>query len=472
MDIQENDGEESDTAVDVGTLVDLRPINWFHVKVAILGALVLFFDGFNTQVIGYITPQIVKNWNISASMLGPIFSSGLMGLLIGQLAIAPLSNRFGHRLLIISCTAIFGILTLLTTFASDANWLIVLRFVTGIGLGGAQPLASAMIGEFCPIKWRSTFVVFGNCGVTLGSMFAGVLAAILLSNYGWQPVLWIGGGLPIAFAFVLLFVLPESLAFLAGTDSGSYRLRGLLKKIAPGEHFGPGTRILVDPKRHASSAIIDLFRTPRLLGTLVIWCGFFVNLMVYFFVQNWLTTLLVRNGQSQQAAITITSTIQVGGLCAAFFIGPMMDRLDPYKTLSLFFASAALFVALIGGAASWSAAAAVVVAFCVGFCLLGINKGMAAIAVHFYPTNLRSAGLGMGLGVGRGGAVLGPMVAGLLLTIGWKPEWLFYVSAAPMLVGSIALLAMHRRYRERGYMHNAPARSESDALSRPANSGR
>jgi MFS transporter, AAHS family, 4-hydroxybenzoate transporter len=459
MGIEQNNGEALGVTVSAETLIDLSPVNWFHVRVAVLGALVLFLYGFNTQVIGYVTPQIVKNWHISTSMLGPIFSSSLAGLLVGQLAIAPLSTRYGYKLLIVLCTAVFGGLTIVTTFAGNAQWLIVLRFLTGIGLGGAQPLASAMIGEFCPLKWRSTFVVFGNCGVTLGSMFAGVLAAILLNNYGWQPVLWIGGALPVAFAFILVFALPESLGFLAGINPGSVQIRQLLQKLVPGETFQPGTRVVASPKRRMSAAVTELFRGARLMGTLALWCGFFVSLMVYFFVQNWLTTLLVSGGQSQQAAITITSAIQAGGLCAAFFIGPMMDRLDPYWTLGIFFAFGALFVALIGGAAAWSAAVAMLVAFCVGFCLLGINKGMAAIAVHFYPTSLRSAGLGFGLGIGHAGAVLGPMIAGLLLTTGWKPAWLFYISAAPMLVGCGALLAMSWRYHGRSGVDGKRSRS-------------
>ena len=436
---------EAGPAIDAEAIIDSSPINGFNIRVAILGALVLFMDGFDTQVIGYITPQLVKSWHIPTSALGPIFSSGLAGVLVGQLGIAPLASRYGSKWLIILCTLSFGVLTVLTTYAGTTELLIVLRFLTGIGLGGAQPLASAMIGGFCPKKWRSTFVIFGNCGVTLGSMFAGVLAGMLL-NHGWRPVLWIGGALPVAFAVILIFALPETLGYLATTRDGSDKVRRILEKIAPKGTLTPNTRIIVQPRQSTSAAVAELFRHQRLLGTLTLWTGFFANLMIYFFVQNWLTILLVDSGQSQQTAITITSVIQVGGLCAAFVIGPMMDRLDPYRTLALFFVAAAIFVGLTGGAAFLSAGTAIAIAFCVGFCLLGINKGMAAVTVYFYPPNLRSAGLGFGLGVGRAGAIAGPVVAGLLLTSGWKAPWLFYMSSVPMLIGAAALLTMSWRY--------------------------
>jgi MFS transporter, AAHS family, 4-hydroxybenzoate transporter len=454
MGLQQEGGEERGATIAPEVIIDSSRVNWFHVRVAILGAFVLFMDGFNAQVIGYITPQIVKDWHIPSSALGPIFSSSLAGVLIGQLAVSPLSSRYGHKSLIVLCTAIFGGLTILTTFAGGTDPLIVLRFLTGIGLGGAQPLASAMIGECCPKKWRSTFVVFGNCGVTLGSMFAGVLAAILLNNYGWQLVLWIGGALPIAFALILVFMLPESLSYLTTTKAGPDKIERLIRKIAPEWVFVPGVSMVVPQTHRATGAIIELFRGPRLMGTLALWCGFFINLMIYFFVQNWLTTLLVDTGKSSETAITITSTIQIGGLCAAFFVGPMMDRVNPYRTLAIFFAAAALFVAMMGSAAGGPATAAILVSFCVGFCLLGINKGMAAVTVLFYPTRIRTAGLGFGLGIGRAGAVIGPMVAGFLLAAGWQPAWLFYVSAVPMLVGAVALLTMSWRYHGRPVVEN------------------
>ena len=441
--------QEGQAAISAEAVIDASQINGFNVRVALLGALVLFMDGFDTQVIGYITPQIVKAWNIPTAALGPIFSSGLAGVLVGQLCIAPLANRYGHRSLIILCTVIFGLLTMITTFAGSTEILIALRFLTGIGLGGAQPLASAMIGEFCPKSWRSTFVVFGNCGVTLGSMFAGVLSASLLSNYGWQPVLWVGGALPVALAVILLFAMPDSLAYLSVTRAGYDEVRRIMQKIAPKGTLSPETRIVVEPKQSPSAAIAEIFRGKRLLGTLALWVGFFTNLMIYYFVQNWLTTLLVNSGQTQQTAITIASMIQVGGLTAAFVVGPMMDRLNPYWTLALFFAGSALFVGLTGGAAFLSATTAIIISFCVGFCLLGITKGMAAVTVHFYPPTLRSAGLGFGLGVGRTGAVVGPLVAGLLLTSGWTAPWLFYISSIPLLLGALALLFMSWRYRGR-----------------------
>jgi len=425
--------------------IDAAPINKYHILVGLLGASVLFMDGYDAQVMGYITPQLAKNWDIPKTEIGLIFSSGLTGVLLGQLFIAPLSGRFGTKFMIVLCTFLFGALTMLTTVAPSVNALIALRFLTGLGLGGAQPLASAIIGEFCPKKWRSTFIVFGNCGVTLGSMLAGALSALLLSQYGWEPVLWAGGALPVIFSIILLFALPESLRFMLTREKiASSTIVRLLDRAAPNARVTISDRLTIRETERGSWA--SLFEHARVLGTLVLWFGFFANLMVYFFVQNWLATMLIDAGHDQQSAILVASAIQVGGLVAAFFIGPLMDKLNPFFVLSTYFVGGAVSLVTMASASAWSASAASIVAFFVGFFLLGINKGLAAISVDFYPIPLRAAGLGAGLGVGRAGAVISPLLAGFLLSSGWKAGWLFYLSAGPMVISCLAFLLASRRY--------------------------
>ena len=437
---------EPPRALDTESLTNAVPVNAFHVRVAILGALVLFWDGFNTQVIGYITPELARHWQIPHDMLGPIFSAGLAGVLVGQLGVAPLSARFGSKWVIIACTAGFGALTFLTTYAVNANLLIVFRFLTGIGLGGAQPVAAALIAEYCPKRHRSTFLVFGNCGVTFGSMGAGVLAAALLGRSGWQSVLWVGGALPLCYALFLVVALPESLAYLANGGRNSRRLLRLLGRTAPGTSATNGPWLPAGAKRRGLSAIGELFLAGRTTGTLALWCGLFMNMMVYYFVQNWLTTVLVEAGQDPQTAITVSLAVQVGGILAAFFVGPLMDRLDPYKVLGCLFCAASGCMVLMGAAIALPPPFAIAAAFCVGFCLLGLMKGVIALAVVYYPVTLRPAGVGWALGMGRTGAIIGPMAAGLLLGLGLKTPWLFYLSAGPMLIGAGAMLALCLRY--------------------------
>lgn len=431
--------------VDTETVMDGSRIRELHIRVAVLGGLVLFMDGFNTQVIGYIMPQIAREWHIVHAMLGPIFSSSLIGVLLGQLAVAPLCGMLGHKRVTVGCTAAFGILTLATGYTEDVTTLTVLRFLTGIGLGGAMPVAWSLIGEYAPRRWRSTFLVFGTCGVTFGSMAAGIIAAALLEHFGWRPVLWVGGGFTLAVAVMLIFALPESLEYLVNRVGDRQRVARLLTKIDASIVITPAT-LLTSGAATRKSPIRQLFQADRAYGTMAIWCAFFMIMMVYYFVQNWLTTILVDAGHDQRTAISVASVIQVGGICSAFFIGPLMDRLNPYKVLAFLFVAGGISVAAVGAVATLPAIFATVAAFWEGFFILGLQKGMIAGTIYFYPMALRSTAIGWGTSFGRSGAVVGPLIAGLFLSAGWHSSSVFYVALIPMMLGAIAWIALLRRY--------------------------
>jgi AAHS family 4-hydroxybenzoate transporter-like MFS transporter len=178
-----------------------------------------------------------------------------------------------------------------------------------------------------------------------------------------------------------------------------------------------------------------------------IWVGMFMNLMIYFFLQKWLTSLLVQVGLSQQTAITATTVGLAGGIVAAFIIGPLMDRFGPYMVVSGLFALSAVSVVAMAQVLSSPAPPIVIaVSMFVGFCLSGGQKANNALSVYFYPTALRGTGLGWSLGIGRIGGVIGPFVAGLLLTAGWTPSELFYAAAIPVLIGAVAIWLMSQFY--------------------------
>jgi AAHS family 4-hydroxybenzoate transporter-like MFS transporter len=234
---------------DVEEFIDDSPIGKLQILVVLLGTMVIFVDGFNIQVIGYIAPQLAKAWHLPTELLGPIFSSGLFGVFGGYLFLAPISGHVGHRHMMIACTAIFGILTLLTTLVHDAYALMVLRFVTGLALGAANPSTVSIIADFSPRRRRSTFVVIGICGVSLGSMCAGLAAATLMGSFGWEAVLIIGGALPLALAAILLTALPDSLEYLVKIKGGgASETLALARRIAPNRMFNVGTKFSLSQK--------------------------------------------------------------------------------------------------------------------------------------------------------------------------------------------------------------------------------
>jgi len=433
--------------LDAAAFIDRCKIGRLQILVAVFGALVLFVDGFDTQVIGYITPQIAKEWQIPRNLLGPIFSSGLTGLLVGYLLIAPLSAKIGHKLVMIGSCLAFGALTFFTTSASNVWVLILFRFVTGIGLGGAIPSAVALTGEYCPQAWRSSFITFIYAGLSFGQLSAGVVSSALLARFGWQAVLWVGGILPILLAVAIALAAPDSLEYLINKRRDRAGALKILHRIDPALDVATDRPLIANQHGGRESSIRNLFQSGRAFGTAAIWLAIGMNLMVNFFIQQWTTQIFIDAGLAQETAIIATSMSMAGGIGAAFVVGPVMDRLGPYRVMPFLFVGAALFVSLIGIVVALPLWVLLATNFCQGFCTSGIQKAGNALCIYFYPTALRSTGLGWMLGIGRIGAIAGPLAAGILLGFGWSAADLFYACGVALLIGAFAMVLMGRAYR-------------------------
>ena len=426
----------------------IGPLQWL---VGLLGGCALLVEGFDTSVIGYIAPQITRLWHVPPATLGTILTADMVGLLLGYLLVSPLSARFGHKRMVVACTAAFGALTFLTITSTNVPMLIGFRFLTGIGVGGAMPSAVALTGEYFPERVRSTSITLVYIGFSLGQIGAGVVSNLLLDPFGWQAVLAFGGIATLLLSALFLLALPESVEYLLNRGNNRERAVVILKRLAPQLAISPSTRLIAGAQGERKVTIPQLLEGGRALGTGFIWTGMFMNLMIYFFLQKWLTQLLVIVGLSQTDAITATTLGLAGGIAAAFILGPLMDRFGPYIVVSSLFAVSAVASVVMGQVLASPAPAIVIAAsLFVGFCLSGGQKANNALSVYFYPTALRGTGLGWALGIGRIGGVIGPLVAGWLLEAGWNPPELFYAAAVPMLLGAIAIAMMGQFYAHTG----------------------
>jgi AAHS family 4-hydroxybenzoate transporter-like MFS transporter len=448
---------QSASAVDTDALINASRVGRMQILVAILGGCALLVEGFDTSVIGYIAPQITRLWHVPPSTLGTILTADMVGLLVGYLLVSPLSARFGHKRMVVFSTAAFGALTFLTITSTNVAMLIGFRFLTGIGVGGAMPSAVALTSEYFPERRRSTSVTLIYIGFSLGQISAGVVANLLLDSFGWQAVLAFGGIGTLLLSVLFLFALPESLEYLINRGHNRPRAVALLSRLAPGLAISPGTRLIAGQQGARKVTVGQLVEDGRGLGTWLIWTGMFMNLMIYFFLQKWLTQLLVNVGLSQQTAITATTVGLAGGIAAAFIIGPLMDRYGPYMVVTGLFALAAVSVIVMAQVLASPVPFVIIgVSLFVGFCLSGGQKANNALSVYFYPTALRGTGLGWSLGIGRVGGVIGPYAAGQLLQAGWMPAELFYASALPMIVGAIAIALMGQFYGHSGTASPVP----------------
>ncbi|GAB2899262.1 4-hydroxybenzoate transporter PcaK [Paraburkholderia jirisanensis] len=435
--------------IDVADVIERQRVGKGQWLVVLLCALLMFLDGFDTQAISYIVPALSRDWHLPREILGSIFSAALVGLMIGYLAIAPLSARFGHKRMMLASTLLFAVFTMLTVCATNVTELIGLRFLTGIGLGAAAPSAVALTCEFAPKRLRSTFVLLVYCGFSLGFVVAGLAAGSLMPVYGWKSLMVVGAVAPLALMAALAWLLPESLAFLQRRADGSERMRAVFMQLFPRFSAPPGSVFVLEDQQQSRASVAALVKGHTSLGTLLLWLIFFLNLAEFYFIQSWLPTMLTGLQYAPSTVVWITALPTIAGVLSAVPLGLAMDRVGPYVTLTAMYIAGAVFMWLVGGAFAGSVAWLMVTVFCAGFCISGGQKSVIALAAVYYPLNLRSTGVGWALGIGRLGGIAGPLIAGMLYSAHWTPAEIFRFSALPVLVAGAGVLAMGRIYGTR-----------------------
>jgi AAHS family 4-hydroxybenzoate transporter-like MFS transporter len=435
-------GSQAGGAIDVADFIDRQPVGGFQLKLLLTCAAVLFLDGFDTQAIGYVAPALAREWGLTKGALGPVFSAGLFGLMIGALLLGPLADRIGRKRIIILSTLAFGICALATAFVHDVNALLAIRFLTGLGLGGAMPNAVAMTSEFNPRRRRATMVMIMFCGFSVGAALGGLLAAALIPHFGWRSVFVVGGVAPLLLVPVLALRLPESVRFLALTGRADEEVAGLLRSIGPMAVFAPATRFVVQEPELPGIPVVHLFRDGRTPVTLLLWVVFFMSLLDLYFLSNWLPTVLNDLGASVSTSAAIGSMLQVGGVVGTFALGSIIDRFS-FRALALVYFVAVFAVGAIGQLGH-SIVLVTIAIFVAGFCIVGGQIAANALAATFYPTSVRASGVGWALGIGRVGSIIGPLVGGLLLSMKWSTGAVFMTAAAAAFCAALSAFALSR----------------------------
>ena len=426
----------------------------------------LLLDGFDTTAIGYVAPSLAKEWGLTKGALGPVFSAGLFGLMIGALALGPLADRIGRKKIIILSTLAFGLGALATAFVHDVNALLAIRFATGLGLGGAMPNTIAMTSEFNPKRRRATMVMIMFCGFSLGAALGGMLAAALIAPFGWRSVFVAGGIAPLLLVPILALRLPESVRFLALTGRANARVAELLGLISPKASFPPATQFVVHEPGLAGIPVLHLFRDGRTLVTLLLWVVFFMSLLDLYFLANWLPTVLNDLGASVSEAALIGSMLQVGGVVGALALGVVIDRFS-FRALALVYFAAIFAIGAIGQLGH-SAVLVAIAIFAAGFCMVGGQIAANALAAGFYPTSIRASGVGWALGIGRIGSIIGPLVGGMLLAMKWSAGAVFLTAATAALCAALAAFCLSRLAGIGGGESTVEQPTSFDAKLRPA----
>lgn len=428
-------------AVNIQQLIDDSPISRFQLLIIVLCFIIVAVDGFDTAAAAFIAPAIRAEWQLTPATLGPMFGAGLFGLMVGALVIGPFADRFGRKPLLVFSVFFFGLASLGAAFSGSITELTWWRFITGLGLGAAMPSAITLTSEYCPERKRSFLVTVMFCGFTLGSAMGGLLAAQLVADQGWRSVLVVGGAAPIAVALVLWALLPESIRFLVLKNPRSAQAARNLARIAPGADLAGA--VLIGPQKVKGLPVTQLFSRHLIGGTLLLWLTFFMSLLVYYLLTNWLPTFINSSGASMKQAALITMMLQLGGTAGGLILGLLMDRFNPHALLAAAYVAGGLCVSAIGSSAGipWLLPAVV---FGAGFCIAGSQIGINALAAAYYPTASRASGVSWANGIGRSGSVVGSMVGGLLLSFNWGFGTIFAIAAVPALVAGLAIFLKGR----------------------------
>jgi len=433
-------------AIDVDRLVDDQPITSFNWQLVLLCFLITLIDGFDISAAPAAGPFLVREWQLgSPAALTLPFSATNFGVLFGAPLFGWVGDRFGRKPAIMLSLVAFGLFTLLIVFATSVDHLTWARFLTGFGIGGAIANTIALNAEMAPARLRATLIILMFTGTTFGGALPPLVANTLVQSHGWQVIFWIGGLLPFVIAALCWVALPESIKFLSLMPERRAEAIRIAGKIQPGFTMAPDDRFVSASQSARRARFSDLFAGRLAIATPLLWLLFAINLMVFYFVNIWLATIvtpaIVKVGGSAATAQTATFMFQLGGTICALLMCRFVDKLGlrPVIVLILFGMPA---TAAIGYFATspWL----VWMAFASGFCLLGIQFGLNATSGILYPTHVRSLGVGYAFGIGRFGAFGGPALGGLLIGMNLPLNQLYTIAAAPLIISLIACLVMIR----------------------------
>lgn len=415
-----------------------------HLRVLVLGILIMLLDGYDIAALGFVVPALAKDWGLPASSFGPALSASLLGAALGSVLAGAWGDRHGRRQALLASFLVGGVASLLTALCETRWQLSGCRFLTGIGMGGTIPNTIALVSEFMPRARRSFLIVLVYCTAALGASVGSLLASRLLPWAGWPAVFGVGGVAPLAVGLVAWRWLPESLQFLATCPDRRDEARSVAAALGASV---PDDAVLVARKTvTGESSRQNVFGPGWRTITALLWVIFVGTQALVFFMAGWYTTLLTGAGMPMAQALVNLSLLHFGALFGGLSLAWLSDRRSPEGPLAATYLAAAgtllLLAWRIGGGESIR-----VLSLLAGATIIGASFCLGAFAARCYPPPMRAAGLGWGLGVGRVGSVSSPLLGGFALAAGISGSALFGIAAAPAAVcaGVVVVLAGVRR---------------------------
>ncbi|MFS2094616.1 MFS transporter [Pseudomonas sp. Pseusp11] len=445
-------------SVNVYTLAGESTFNRFHRLILFWCVLILIIDGYDLAVVGAALPAIMQDMGIDATRAGVMAGSALLGTMLGAIFLGTLADRIGRPKMVAICVALFSLFTAAAGLTSDPISFSISRFIAGLGIGGVLPIVTAQMGEFSPAKLRTRLVTLVFAGYSVGGILVALTGKHLIESHGWQSVFFVAG-LPVLLIPLILKTMPESMAYLL-KQGRQAELRTIVQRISPNLRLSDDAVLVGNPtetKAALDSPIKGLFSEGRGFSTVMIWAAFMTGLFMVYALNSWLTKLMAMSGHSLGSALNFVIVFNVGAIVGAIGGGWLSDKLNIKHVLIVFYIVGAL--ALTAMAFTRSTELLFVVVFIVGASTLGTQLIAYAYAGDFYPTPIRSTGVGFASGVGRIGAIIAPVLIGWLVSLALPLEQNFMVIALAGLIGALAVTFVNQSRADSNQVRKLPALS-------------
>ncbi|TCM68157.1 AAHS family benzoate transporter-like MFS transporter [Acinetobacter calcoaceticus] len=421
--------------MNVNAVIDNAKFKPFHALIVIWCLIIVVFDGYDLAINGVTLPLLMKEWGLTAVQAGMLASTALCGMMFGAMLFGMLADKIGRKNVIIICVTLFSGFTFWGGFASNPYEFGALRFIAGLGIGGVLPNLVALTYEYSPKRLRGTLVTLMFSGYAMGGIVSALVGKWLIAEHGWQIMFYLAGLALFLVPFIWKF-LPESITFLVKKQRIE-QAQLLLKRVAPEQQILKETRLELDEVEVSEASVKELFKQGRGVGTILFWCSFFMGLLMLYALGSWLPKLMIAAGYSMGTSLTFLLSMNIGAVIGVIGGGMLSDKLGlkPVIITMLLMGALALFglgfkspqyilyflVAVTGASAT------------------GASILLYSYVAEYYPLSVRSTGIGTASGIGRIGAIVGPIVIGALLGMELPHQWNFIAIAIPAMICVISV---------------------------------
>lgn len=425
--------------VDIQSVIDQAKFSGFHWKVLLWCLAIIIFDGYDLVIYGVALPLLMEQWQLTSVQAGWLASSALFGMMFGAIAFGTLSDKLGRKLTIMLCVFLFSGFTFLGAFAESPTQFAILRFIAGLGIGGVMPNVVSLTTEYAPKRIKSTLVAVMFSGYAIGGMASALLGKVLVPQFGWE-IMFMIAGIPILLLPILWVMLPESLLYLKQKNKDE-EVTVMLKKLEPSLVSKEFVVAPLEETGGDAAPLKALFQKNRATSTIMFWMAFFMCLLMVYALGNWLPKLMIQAGYSLGASMLFLFALNIGGMIGAIGGGVLADKFHLKPVLVAMFVMGAGSLVLLG----FNSPPIVLYTLIAiaGAATIGSQILLYTFVAQYYPSAVRSTGMGWASGIGRVGAIVGPVLTGALLAYQLPHQMNFMAIAIPGIIAAIAVFMVN-----------------------------